>query len=107
MIKKIALAAALLTSVSGTAQARTDQNVAITGVGCGQDGVCYANVATPVGPTSCSNRNQVRWAGTTNSGKNFTATMLTAKASGALTNIGTVDGSCSGAFPTLNFVTVK
>lgn len=91
--------------MSSNAFSATDTGVTLSGVGCGQDGTCFANVSPSVSQ-SCANNAQVRWNGTTAAGKNFTAAALTAGASGATVNLGTIDGQCSGSFPVLNFITV-
>ena len=89
--------------------AGTVQDVTLTGVGCSTSTtVCFANVDKNIG--TCTNKKQLRWDGGTSAGKSITATMLTAKAGGSLTNIGFNDGVCfSGgtAYPDLNFVTLK
>jgi hypothetical protein len=102
------LALCLIFSIGATQSsfAATDKDVTITGVGCGADGNCYANVS-PAVSQSCNNNRQVRWNGTTSEGKNLTATALTAKASGLTVNVGTIDNNCAGDFPTLNFITVS
>lgn len=95
-----------LAGFSASAMGATQSNRTLTGVGCDSGGVCFANV-TPAVVTSCTNPNQVRWDGSTSSGKNFTASALTANASGATVNIGTVDGVCNGSFARVNFITVR
>ena len=91
--------------MSSNAFSATDRGVSLSGVGCDASGICFANVS-PALSQNCNNNNQVRWDGNQAAGRNFTAAALTAGASGALVNIGTVDGSCSGNFPVLNFITV-
>lgn len=107
MLKKalggIALSIAMTT---GVANAATQADRTITGTGCDSNGTCYANI-TPAATTTCTNPNQVRWNGTDTAGKNFTAAALTAKASEATVNIGTVDGECNGQFAKVNFITIK
>ena len=93
--------------------AGSQSNVELKSVGCLADGSCFANVNPAVGPLECTNRGQVRWDGTLSEGKNLTAAILTAKASGANVNIGFVDGECSepnenlDTFPVLTFVTIR
>ena len=91
--------------MSSSAFSATDTGVTLSWVGCGQDGTCFANVSPSVSQ-NCTNNAQVRWSGITAAGRNFTAAALTAGASGATVNLGTIDGQCSGNFPVLNFITV-
>lgn len=104
---KIKVAAVLLASLlySPLSMSATDRDVTITGVGCGQDGTCFANVS-PAVSQNCNNNNQVRWNGNTGPGRNFTASALTARAANITVNVGTIDGQCSGNFPVVNFITV-
>ena len=102
-MKKLVLC--ILLSFAATAQGATDFNITISGVGCDGAGTCFANVAPAVNQT-CNNNAQVRWDGSTSAGKNFTAAALTAKAAGLTVNIGTIDASCNGNFPVMNFITV-
>ena len=105
MINKVVVAIGLF-AVSSISNAQFVGGATISGVGCDANNTCFMNLAN--GPlTSCSNNTQVRWDGSTPQGRSWLASALTAKASGAPINLGTLD-TCqnSGQFDTVNFITV-
>ena len=115
MKKTILLAIIAAGSISTSAFSATTFGVTITGVGCDSSGTCFANISPAATVTSgqlaCPNQNQVRWDGGSAEGRNFTASALTARASGLTINLGTIDGECAGGgtddvFPVVNFITV-
>ena len=110
MLKKSICVLAAITAFQApmTASAGTQKNVTLNGAGCLSDGFCFAKVSPNLGPESCDIRNQIRWDATTSIGKNFTATILTAQASGSSVNIGFNDTNCTtGNTPELEFVTIN
>lgn len=111
MIKNLIKTSIVASGVLATsAFAQTFSNVSLTLVGCNAGSTtCFANTTSDVGDGTCANSRQVRWDGGTSTGKNITAIMLTAKASGSPVTLGTVASTCfggAGNFPELNFVSV-
>ncbi len=115
-LNRFAAIAAIALGVAGTfgastgalAAAASASNVTVERVGCGASTVsCFIIVPAGVVTSSCAtNARLISWDGTTTSGKNITATALTAKAAGLQVNLTYDDAECNGPNPRLIALTL-
>lgn len=83
--------------VGGTANAGVASNQTVVSVGCYDEApdnvACFMLLPAAVGPAAC-NEAQLRWDGTTTTGKNLTAVGMTAYALGQKVRVSFDDVAC-------------
>ena len=89
------------------AQSIPVQGAEVLRVGCGvETSACFAIIAEPVGPAACTSA-LISFDGTTASGKNALATLLTIRAAGFTANFTLSDSLCNGPNPRMIAVTAN